>query len=121
MAMNAPLRNFPKPPLAVVHADCGLSERREIVARICERTNELIEFVFGLEAPKIEVPGQSNIDERMPLRYLRPAAQAINLAIFQTELEIKPISVPGNSMDYHGFVPLTRDIVVTLNAIIEEL
>lgn len=117
--MNAHLRNFPKPPLGVVNSDCGLSERREIVARICERTNEIGEYVLGLEFALVEIPGQSNIDERMPLRYLRPAAEVINAIIQVSDLNILPIPVPGNNMDYHGFVPLTRLMNETLNAIVE--
>lgn len=119
--MNLPLRNFPKPLLGAVHSDCGLSERREIVARICERTNELAEYALGLDTLRVEAPGQSNIDERMPLRYLRPCAEVINSIILGNDLDIGLLAVPGNNMDYHGFVPLTREIVVTLNAIVEAL
>lgn len=119
--MNVALRNFPKPPLAVVHADCGLSERREIVARICDRTNEVLEYYMGLDAPKLLVPAQSNIDERMPLYFLRPCADALNYLIETGTFHSPLIPVPGDSMDYHQFVPLTRLMTETLNAIIEEL
>jgi hypothetical protein len=119
--MNKILRNFPKPPLGDVHADCGLSQRREIVARICNRTNEICEYVLGLDTPKLFVPGQSNIDERMPLMFLRPCIEAINAIIEIHELTIDSLPMPGNSIDYHGFVPLTRSIIEKLNAIIEEL
>jgi hypothetical protein len=119
--MNISLRNFPKPPLAVVHADCGLSERREIVARICDRTNEILEYCFGLESSKVLVPAQSNIDERMPLYFLRPCVEYINTIILTQGIDTPLLAVPGDNMDYHRFVPLTREIAETLNAIIEEL
>lgn len=115
------LRNFPKPPLAVVHSDCGLSERREIVARVCERANEVLEYYYGLETPELLVPAQSNIDERMPLYFLRPCAEAINTLIMDGAFDAAQIPVPGDNMDYHQFVPLTRLMTETLNAIIEEL
>lgn len=119
--MNTHLRNFPKPPLATVNSDCGLSERREIVARICERTNDVLEYYMGLEAPKLLVPAQSNIDERMPLYFLRPCADALNYLLEIGAFHAPPIPVPGDNMDYHQFVPLTRLMTETLNAIIEEL
>ena len=119
--MNVALRNFPKPPLAAIYGDCGLSARTDIVAQICNRTNEVIEYMLGMEAPQVLVPAQSNIDERMPLRFLRPCVEAINLIIFQRELEVDPVRMPGDSMDYHGFVPLARDITEALNKIIEVL
>ena len=119
--MNVALRNFPKPPLATVNADCGLSERREIVARLCDRTNEVLEYCFGLESSKVLVPGQSNIDERMPLCFLRPCVEYINTIIQTQGIDTPLLAMLGNSMDYHQFVPLTREIAKTLNAIIEEL
>lgn len=119
--MNAPLRNFPKPPLATVYADCGLSARTAIVAALCERTNEVLEYTFGLEASQIEAPAQANIDERMPLKYLRPCATAVNAIILAEGFDIELLPVPGNNMDYHGFVPLTRRIAEALNAIIDQL
>jgi hypothetical protein len=119
--MNVVLRNFPKPPLAVVHSDCGLSERREIVARICDRTNEVSEYVLGMDTPKVLVPAQSNIDERMPLYFLRPCIDVINAIIVSSQVDVPKLDKPGDNMDYHQFVPLTRRIGETLNAIVEEL
>jgi hypothetical protein len=119
--MNRHLRNFPKPPLAVVYADCGLGQRREIVAQICDRTNEVTEFVLGYNALKVLVPAQSNIDERMPLTFLRPCVAAINDMITDQDLPIALLTMPTNNMDYHRFVPMTREIAEALNAIIELL
>jgi hypothetical protein len=119
--MNMSLRNFPKPPLSVVYSDCGLSERTALVIAICNRTNEIMEYVFGLESTQVLVPAQSNVDARMPLRFLRPCVQIINNIITTQGLTIDSVPMPGDSLDYHGFVPLTRNISETLNAIIEEL
>jgi hypothetical protein len=119
--MNMALRNFPKPPLAAVHADCGLSARQEIVARICDRTNELSEYVLGLDTPKVLVPAQSNIDERMPLYFLRPCVAVINDVIDASQVDVPKLDMPGDNMDYHQFVPLTRRMSEALNAIVEEL
>lgn len=119
--MNLSLRNFPKPLLATVYADCGLSARTEIVAQICDRVNEVSEYVLGLDAPKVLVPAQSNIDARMPLYFLRPCVDAINGIIMAYELNIPLLAKPGDNMDYHRFVPLCREIAEALNAIIEQL
>jgi hypothetical protein len=105
----------------MVNTDCGLSERTAIVMRICDRTNEVLEYVFGLESSRVDAPAQSNIDERMPLRYLRPCAEMINTIILTQDLEIPLVAVPGNSMDYHGFVPLTRTLSEALNKIVDQL
>lgn len=124
--MNAPPnillgRNFPKPPLAVVYTDCGLSARTEIVAQLCNRTNEVTEYALGMEFPKVLVPAQSNIDERMPLTFLRPCVEAVNAVILGHDLDIALLAKPGDNMDYHRFVPLCREIAVALNQIIELL
>jgi hypothetical protein len=110
-------RNFPKPPLAVVYEDCGLSERTAVVTRLCERTDELSEFMLGHETRKLLKPAQSNVDERMPLTYLRPCIDSINAIIFAHELPVEKLEKPGDSMDYHGFVPLARRIAEKLNEI----
>ena len=119
--MNVALRNFPKPPLAVVYDDCGLSARRDIVAQICDRTNEVLEYCFGLESSKVLVPAQSNIDERMPLYFLRPCVEYVNTIITTQGIDTPLVPMPGDNMDYHRFVPLAREIAEALNAIIEEL
>lgn len=115
------IRNFPKPKVAVVYADCGLSERTAVVARICERTNEVLEYYMGLDASKLAVPAQSNVDERMPLTFLRPCCDAINYLIEIGAFPIKKVPTPTDNMDYHAFVPLTRQMAEALNDIIELL
>jgi hypothetical protein len=111
-------RNFPPPLEITIHSDCGISARTEIVAGICNKINELIEFAFGLEAPPVKVPAQGNCDERMPMTFLRPCIQAINLIIFQKEFDVEPIPQIGSSMDYHAFVPVCKRITETINRII---
>lgn len=121
ITMNMPLRNFPKPPLVIVYADCGLSERTEIVAQLCNRTNEVLEYVMGLEYTPVLVPAQGNVDARMPLYFMRPCVEAINKIILTNGLEVPMLAKPGDSMDYHRFVPLAREIAEALNAIIDLL
>jgi hypothetical protein len=119
--MSITLRNFPKPSLTVVHADCGLSERTAVVTRLCDRTNDILEYYYGMEVAKLLVPAQSNIDERMPLKFLRPCCEALNAIIRANKLDVPLVAKPTDSMDYHGFVPLTRSIAETINAVIEVL
>lgn len=121
--MNAILRNSPKPPLVFITPDCGLSQRREVVANLCDRVNELLEYAYFL-APEdkiVPVPAQSNIDERMPLRFMRPCIDALNGIIEDCGLELDPLSQMGNNMDYHGFIPWVNKIIVHMNAITEAL
>ena len=115
------IRNFPKPKLTIVNVDAGLSERTQIVARICERANDIIEYYYGLEAKKLLVPAQSNIDERMPLYFLRPVAERINQIILDADLKVDLLPVPTNNMDYHYFVPWTRQMAETINKVIDLL
>jgi hypothetical protein len=114
-------RNFPPPFEITIHSDCGIAARTEVVANICNKTNELLEFVIGLNAIPVPVPGQGNCDERMPLTFLRPCIQAINLIISQVEYDIEPIPELGHNMDYHAFVPVCRSITQTINKILGEL
>ena len=120
--MNSILRNFPKPLLLAATPDCGLSQRREVVAKVCEQVNEVLAYAyFTPDAKSVPVPGQSNIDERMPLTFLRPCIDALNSVIEDCELEVPPMEQMGGSMDYHGFVPWVNRIVRHINAVIEAL
>jgi hypothetical protein len=119
--MNTWQRNFPPPIEVIVYGDCGIAARAEVVAGICNKTNELIEFVFGLDAPPVPVPGQGNCDERMPLTFLRPCIDILNLVIDSQGLNIDNIPQIGDSMDYHGFVPLCRTMAQTINMIVGDL
>jgi len=121
LAREYAIRNFPKPKLTVVHADCGLSQRTEIVANICNRTNEVLEYYYGTEVTKLLVPAQSNIDERMPLYFLRPVAEQLNGIIMDGNFKVELLPVPTNIMDYHFFVPWTRQIAEAINLIIEQM
>ena len=114
-------RNFPPPLEITIHSDCGIAARTEVVAGICNKINELMEFIFGLEAPLVPVPGQGNCDERMPITFLRPCIQAVNLMIFQKEFDIESIPQIGNNMDYHAFIPVCRNIAQTFNEIVGKL
>jgi hypothetical protein len=121
IATEYAIRNFPKPKLTVVHSDCGLSQRTEIVANICNRTNDILEYHYGLEFEKVLVPAQSNVDERMPLYFLRPVAEKLNAVIMDGDLKVPLLPVPTNIMDYHYFVPWTRQIAETINKVIDLL
>jgi hypothetical protein len=112
-------RNFPLPLEITIHSDCGIAARAEVVAGLCNKVNELNEFIVGLGAEPILVPAQGNCDERMPLTFLRPCIGVLNKIIFMSEFDIDPIPQLGDSMDYHAFVPVCRNIAQTINRILE--
>jgi hypothetical protein len=114
-------RNFPPPLEITIHSDCGIAARSEVVAGICNKVNELNEFILGLGAQPILVPAQGNCDERMPLTFLRPCIQVLNAIIEANEFDINLIPQLGDSMDYHAFVPVCRNIAQTINRIVEGL
>ena len=115
-------RNFPTPLKITIHSDAGFSARGPIVVEVCDKVNELQEFVFGLDAPLISVPSQAaGSDERMPLMYLRPCIEAVNFIIETKELPLRALPQLGNNMDYHYFVPLVQSIKICINQIIKEL
>jgi hypothetical protein len=116
------LRNFPKPSLSATTPDCGLSQRREVIAQVCERVNELVEYVYGLDTEqallwRVTAPGQSNIDERMPTSFLRPCIHTLNGIVEEFALELDPMPQIGNGMDYHGFILWVNRIVSHMNEI----
>ena len=121
--MNAWARNFPAPLPATMYGDVGFSGRGEVVAALCRKTNEVLEFFFGLEAKRVPVPGQAaGSDERMPLLFLRPCIDELNYLVNAGDFDMTMIIVaPGDNMDYHAFTPLVRSIVATINGIIGAL
>jgi hypothetical protein len=115
-------RNFPAPLKITIHSDAGFSARGPIVVEVCEKINELQEFVFGLDTSLISVPSQAaGSDERMPLMYLRPCIEAVNFIIEIKELPLRPLPQLGNNMDYHAFIPVCKVIAEAINLIIQEL
>jgi hypothetical protein len=112
-------RNVPAPLTIDVYTDCGLSARTPIVIAICNKVNELQEFFLGMGAPLVLVPAQGNVDERMPLMYLRGCVTVLQSIIRANELSIVEPPQYGQSMDYHAFVPWARDISRVLNEIIK--
>jgi hypothetical protein len=112
-------RNFPPPLEITIHSDCGIAARTEVVAGLCNKVNELSEFVHGLDTDLIPVPGQGNCDERMPITFLRPCIDALNHIILISEFDIEPIPQIGSNMDYHAFIPVCRNIAQTINRILE--
>jgi hypothetical protein len=119
--MNIPLRNFPKPEPARQRPDCGLSERNAIIAEACNKVNELLEYAYGYEHTRVLVPAQSNIDERMPMYFLRPCIDALNDLVQDLDLDVFPMAQIGMNMDYHGFIPWTNLIAEQINLILEKL
>jgi hypothetical protein len=114
-------RNFPPPLEITIVSECGIAARSEVVANICHKVNELNEFILGLNAGSVLVPSQANCDERMPLTFLRPCIRVLNTIIEANDFDINLIPQLGDSMDYHAFVPVCRDIAQTMNRIIEGL
>jgi hypothetical protein len=114
-------RNFPPPLEITIVSDCGIAARAEVVANLCNKVNELNEFIIGLGAHPILVPAQANCDERMPLMFLRPCIGVLNAIIISNNFDIDPIPQLGDSMDYHAFVPVCRNIAQTINRILGEL
>ena len=88
---------------------------------ICEKMNELQEYLLGMNAPKLKVPDQGAIDERMPLKYLRPVVDLLKAIIMTRELQVKPPVQLTDNMDYHFFVPWVRSIAECIDAVIREL
>jgi len=114
-------RNFPPPLEITIHSDCGIAARAEVVAGLCNKVNELNEFIVGLGAVPILVPAQANCDERMPLTFLRPCIGVLNTIIDTSGFDIDRIPQLGDSMDYHAFVPVCRNIAQTMNKILARL
>jgi hypothetical protein len=120
--MNYWQRNFPPPLEVTIHGDCGFSARGEIVVAICEKVNELAEYIFGLENEKILVPSQAaGSDERMPLMFLRPCVDVLTRVILTKNLKTNPPVQMGNNMDYHFFTVWTKEIKKCINDILEEI
>jgi hypothetical protein len=111
-------RNFPPPIEITIHSDCGIAARADVVAGICNKINELNEFIFGLAAEPVLVPAQANCDERMPLTFLRPCIQVLNTIIDTNNFDVDHIPQLGDNMDYHAFVPVCRNIAQTINKIL---
>jgi hypothetical protein len=114
-------RNFPPPLEITIVSDCGIAARADVVASICNKVNELNEFIFGLGAIPVLVPAQANCDERMPLTFLRPCIGVLNKIILMSEFDIDPIPQLGDSMDYHAFVPVCRNIAQIINKVLKEI
>jgi hypothetical protein len=115
-------RNFPTPLKLTIYSDVGFSARGPIVVEVCDKVNELQEFIFGLDAPLVPVPSQAaGSDERMPLLFLRPCVDTINFIIEMKELPLRPLPQLGNNMDYHYFVPICKVLAEAINSIIGEL
>jgi hypothetical protein len=113
------LRNAPRPELAAATPDCGLSQRREVIAALCNKVNEILEYAhFGSDI-KVPVPAQSNIDARMPMTFLRPCISALNDVA--SDHELAPMPQIGDNIDYHGFILWVNRIVAHANRIIEAL
>jgi hypothetical protein len=119
--VNVALRNAPKPALAAQTPDCGLSQRREVIAQICDKVNEVLEYAYFTPSNIVRVPAQSNIDERMPMTFLRPCISALNEVVVDRELGIGSMPQIGMNMDYHGFILWVNRIVIHMNKIIEAL
>jgi hypothetical protein len=108
----------PKPAFKTVHLNLAHASRNEAVAGVVQHVNGVLSYAGELSLP---IPAQSNIDERMPLYFMRPCIVRLNSLIDKFSLDIKPVSEVGDSIDYHGVILMMNSIIEHANRVLELL
>jgi len=116
-------RNIQKPDFRDMHLSLAHSSRNEAVTGVVQHVNRVLNYA-GSDI-KLDTPGQSNIDERMPLYFMRPCIPALNEIIKKYSLDkrykLKYLPEVGDSIDYHGVILMANDIINHANKILELL
>lgn len=114
-AQNTPVP-IPKPALGETRVHLAHASRNEAVAGVVTHVNAVLAYVGN---PPLPIPAQSNIDERMPLYFMRPCIIELNKLIKKFDLPLLTIPEIGDSIDYHGVILMANNIINHANRVLE--